>query len=51
MRSFLPQVLYTVWCLLKSYAHKNNCKEKQLVKKIEKEKEKGKKKGNSTDRD
>jgi hypothetical protein len=26
MRSFLPQVLYTVWCLSKSYAHKNICK-------------------------
>jgi hypothetical protein len=26
MRSFLPQVLYAVWCLSKLYAHKNNCK-------------------------
>jgi hypothetical protein len=26
VRSFLPQALYTVWCLSKLYAHKNNCK-------------------------
>jgi hypothetical protein len=26
MRLFLPYVLYTVWCLSKSYAHSNNCK-------------------------
>jgi hypothetical protein len=37
MRSFLPQVLYTAWCLSKLYAHKNIC-EKQLVeKKIKKQ--------------
>jgi hypothetical protein len=30
MCSLLPQMLYTVWCLSKLYAHKNNCK-KQLV--------------------
>jgi hypothetical protein len=30
MRSFLPQVLYTVWCLFKLYAQENICK-KQLV--------------------
>jgi hypothetical protein len=29
MRLFLSHVLYTVWCLSKSYAHNNNCK-KQL---------------------
>jgi hypothetical protein len=37
MRSFLPQVLYTVWCLSKSHAHKNICK-KICEKKKEKEK-------------
>jgi hypothetical protein len=26
MRSFLPQVLNTIWCLSKTYAHKNICK-------------------------
>jgi hypothetical protein len=26
MHSFLPQVLYTVWCFPKSYGHTNNCK-------------------------
>jgi hypothetical protein len=26
MRLFLPHVLYTIWCLSKSYAHNNNCK-------------------------
>jgi hypothetical protein len=30
MRLFLQYVLYTVWCLSKSYSHNNNC-EKQLV--------------------
>jgi hypothetical protein len=34
MRLFLPHVLYTVWCLSKSYAHNNNFK--KLVKKEEK---------------
>jgi hypothetical protein len=33
---FLPHVLYTVWCLSKSYAHTNNCK-KDLLGKKEKE--------------
>jgi hypothetical protein len=37
MRLFLPYVLYTVWCLSKSYEHTNNCKEKQLVGKKKKE--------------
>jgi hypothetical protein len=41
MRLFLPYVLYTAWCLSKSYAHRNNCKKKKLVgKKERKEKEK-----------
>jgi hypothetical protein len=35
MRSFLPQVVYTVWCLSKLYAHKNICK-KQLWEKKKK---------------
>jgi hypothetical protein len=38
MGLFLPHVLYTVWCLSKSYAHNNNCK-KQLVKKKKKNKQ------------
>jgi hypothetical protein len=54
MRLFLPHVLYTVWCLSKSYAHNNNCK-KQLVIKIKKTKKKerreNKRKHSSTDRD
>jgi hypothetical protein len=37
MFSFLPQVLYTVWCLSKLYRHKNISK-KQLVGKIGKKK-------------
>jgi hypothetical protein len=37
MRSFLPQVLHTVWCSSKLYAHKNNCKNNLR----EKEKKKG----------
>jgi hypothetical protein len=37
MRLFLPYVLYTVWCLSKSYAHTNNCKI-QFVKKNKTEK-------------
>jgi hypothetical protein len=51
MRLFLPHVLYTVWCLSKSYAHNNNCK-KQLVgkKKERKKKIKTKEKHNGTDR-
>jgi hypothetical protein len=45
IRSFLPQVLYTVWYLSKSYAH-INCKKQQLVGKTRKEK----RKKTSTDR-
>jgi hypothetical protein len=37
-KKFLPQVLYNVWCLSKSYAHKHYFK-KQLVEKKIKEKE------------
>jgi cell division protein FtsB len=50
MRFFLPYVLYTVWCLSKSYAHTNNCK-KQLAEKREKIRKMGKteEKHNSTD--
>jgi hypothetical protein len=51
MRLFLSYVLYTVWCLSKSYAHTNNCK-KQLVEKERKKKrktEKQKEKHDSTD--
>jgi hypothetical protein len=33
MRLFLPYVLYTVWCLSKSYAHTNNCKKTTCWKK------------------
>jgi hypothetical protein len=32
MRLFLPYVLYTVWCLSRSYAHTNNCKNNLLGK-------------------
>jgi hypothetical protein len=35
-------MLYTVWCLSKSYAHNNNCK-KNLLKKRKKNKTKPKK--------
>jgi hypothetical protein len=56
MHAFLPYVLYTVWCLSKSYAHNNNCKKNLLKKEKEKVKEKKKDKKtkvkhNSTDRD
>jgi cell division protein FtsB len=55
MRLFLPYVLYTVWCLSKSYAHNNNCKNNLIKKKKEKEKIKKEKetkeKHSSTDRD
>jgi hypothetical protein len=30
MRLILPHLLYTVWCLFKSYAPKNNCKKETL---------------------
>jgi hypothetical protein len=33
MWSFLPQVLYTVWCLSKLYVHKSICKKKTCEKK------------------
>jgi hypothetical protein len=33
MRLFLPYVFYTVWCLSTSYAHTNNCKKNNLLKK------------------
>jgi hypothetical protein len=36
MLSFVPQVLYTIWCLSKSYEHKNICKKKTWGKKEEK---------------
>jgi hypothetical protein len=44
MHLFLPHVLYTVWCLSKSYAHNNNCKQNLLKERKEEEKEKMKKK-------
>jgi hypothetical protein len=47
MRFFLPHVLYTVWCLFKSYAHNNNCK-KNLLKKERKSKEKKEKEKKNT---
>jgi hypothetical protein len=40
MRLFLPYVLYTVWCLSKSYVHTNNCKKHLLGKKEMKKTEK-----------
>jgi hypothetical protein len=43
MRLFLPYVLYTVWCLSKSYAHNNNCK-----KRVKKRKKKGRKRKTAT---
>jgi hypothetical protein len=43
MHSFLPQVLYTVLCLSKSYTHKNNCKKTTFGKKRKGGKKKGKK--------
>jgi hypothetical protein len=39
VRLFLPYVLYTVWCLSKSYAHTNNRK-KNLLEKKERKKRK-----------
>jgi hypothetical protein len=39
MRLFLPHLLYTVWCLSKSYANNNNCKN-QLVKKMKENRKK-----------
>jgi hypothetical protein len=50
MRSFLPQVFYTVLCLSKTYTHKNICKKTACGKK-RKQKEKNEKRENSTDRD
>jgi hypothetical protein len=47
-RLFLPYVLYTVWCLSKSYAHTNNCK-KQLVGEKKERKKNKEIKHNSTD--
>jgi hypothetical protein len=50
MHLFLPYVLYTVWCLSKSYANTNNCKKKKLVGiKERKKNRKTKRKPNSTD--
>jgi hypothetical protein len=46
-------VLYSVWCISKSYAHNNNCKNNNLLKKEKREIKKEKKtnvKHNSTDR-
>jgi hypothetical protein len=40
MRLFLPHVLYTVWCLSKSYTHNNNCKNKKRGKRKKKKTEK-----------
>jgi hypothetical protein len=42
-------VLYTVWCLSKSYAHANNCKKQLFGKKIMKKEKYRKGKNNSTD--
>jgi hypothetical protein len=36
MRLFLPQVLYTAWCLSKSYSHKNICGKSNFCKNKEK---------------
>jgi hypothetical protein len=42
-------MLYTVWCLSKSYAHNNNCKKNNLLKKeIRKRKIKQKKEKKNT---
>jgi hypothetical protein len=42
-------VLYSVWCLSKSYAHTNNYKKQLVGKKRKKKQEKQKEKQNSTD--
>jgi hypothetical protein len=48
MLLFLPYVLYTLWCLSKSYAHTNNCK-KNLLKKRKEKRKPQKEKHNSAD--
>jgi hypothetical protein len=42
-------MLYTVWCLSKSYAHTNNCKQQLVEKEKERRGKKTKENPNSTD--
>jgi hypothetical protein len=48
MRLFLPYVLYTVWCLSKSYAHTTNCKKQLVENRKKREKEKNTEKKDTT---